>query len=103
MQAYCLAAASAGAADSGVACAGSLMWHFLTTPGDGLLPLRLLDAGSGTSLARGGIDLQAVCTVDSDLRRGELPLEDADGEIVAKLVISISVCTAFLELMRRLS
>ena len=101
MQAYCLAAAPVGAANIEAERAGLLMWQFLTTPGDGLVVMRMLDAQSGASLAHGGVDLTAVCAAGSDIEHGELPVEDCYGRTVAMLTVSISVCAAFKQLMAR--
>jgi hypothetical protein len=101
MQAYCLAAAPADAAHIEADRAALLMWQSLTTPGDGLISMRLLDAQSGVGLAQGGVDLAAVCAAGSDIEHGELPLEDPDGRILAMLTVSISVCAAFKQLLAR--
>lgn len=101
MQAYCLAAALVGAASIEAEHAGLLMWQFPTTPGDGLISMRMLDAQSGASLAQGGVDLTAVCAAGSDIEHGELPLENLDGKTVAMLTVSISVCAAFKQLLAR--
>ncbi len=101
MQAFCLAAAPAGAAGSEADRTGLLMWQFLTTPDDGLISMRLMDAHSGACLAQGGVDLAAVCAAGNDIEHGELPLEDCRGRTVATLTVSISVCAAFEQLMAR--
>jgi hypothetical protein len=101
MQACCLAAAPADAVNTSADHAAHLMWRFLTTHGGGLMPVTLLNAASETSLAQGGIDLQAVCIAGSDIASGELPLQDATGKSVARLVVSISVCEAYRWLLHR--
>lgn len=64
----------------------------MTVPGGGIMPVSLVDAASGRTLAQGGVDLRAVCAAGTDIESGQLPLEDARGNVLAVLVFSLSLC-----------
>lgn len=74
----------------------------MTAPGGGVMPVSLVDAASGRTLAQGGVNLQAVYAGGSDIDSGQLPLEDAHGSVLAALVFSLSLCSAASQLLRRM-
>lgn len=88
--AYCLAVTPK---DGGATSfAATERQRFMTVPGGGIMPVSLVDAASGRTLAQGGVDLRAVCAAGTDIESGQLPLEDARGNVLAVLVFSLSLC-----------
>lgn len=97
-QAYCLADKLAGVSAHKPNAAADEMIRFLVASDGGVMPVSLADAVSGHVLAQGGVDLRAVCASGEDVEHGELPLEGEDGDALAVLGFSLSVCAAVSQL-----
>lgn len=69
--------------------------------GGGIVPFSLVDASTGCIAAQAGVDLGAMTTAAQDLESAELPLEDADGIVIAVLTLSIAAHAALEQLHSR--
>ena len=89
MQAYCLAGACTSCEETS---ARSDMRRFLQEACS-VVPFILVDAHTGRVLAQAGVDLAAIVAAGADLHSAQLPLQDANGDSVAVLMLSITaVC-----------